>query len=138
MWGRMVGPVPGDQLPECPGEVRTYRPGGQHFLGQDDAAHHVGGAHAAVGADVVAPVTDLNPLGLRPEKAPSLRNQNHPRNAAENLEHQPNSPGTGQRAADRQADTFGMVGRHPSLIGKTNDGVSVCASPVRRTAVPAT
>ena len=35
-------------------------------------------------------------------------------------------------------EMFLVVTGHQSLIGRTNDGVMVCGSPLRRTAVPAT
>src|ERR1700742_640253 len=125
------------QLPERTGEVRADRAGSEDLVGQHDAVHQMGGAHPAVGGDFVPPFANLNTLGLRPEKAPPCRYENHARNSAEDLEYQSNSPRARQSRADRPTDPVGVEGGHQSLIGRTNDGVSVCASPVRRPAVPA-
>ena len=59
--------VTAHHLPERACDVRTDSAGGQDLLGQHDCIHDVGGTQAAVGGDFVAPVTDLDPLRLRPE-----------------------------------------------------------------------
>ena len=56
--------------------------------------------------------------------------EQHSGNAAKHLQHQPDSRGTSQGRTDPAADPFVVEGDHQPLIGKTNDGVIVCASPV--------
>src|SRR5689334_221958 len=69
--------VPVHDLTERTREVRTDGAGWEDVLREDDAAHHVGGAEAAVGGDLVAPLTDLDPLRFRSEQPPSLRRENN-------------------------------------------------------------
>ena len=67
-----------------------------YAFGEDDAIHHVGSAEPAIGGQLVPPVADLDPLRLRPEKAPTRRGQDHSRNSEEHPDHQSDSPGSGQ------------------------------------------
>jgi hypothetical protein len=117
--------VTAHQLPERAGDVRTDGAGSEDFLGQDDAIYQVGGTKTAVWSDLIPPVADLDSLRLRSEKAPPRRGEDYSRKSAKHLDHQPNSPGTGQGHPDRAADPIVVEAGHQSPIGKTNEGVMV-------------
>jgi len=56
--------VTADHLPERAGDVRTDGARSEDFLGEDDAIDKVRGPEAAISGEFVAPVADLDSLGL--------------------------------------------------------------------------
>lgn len=129
--------VSGDDLPERSRDVRADLLGEENVLGDDDAVDQVRRQQAAVVADLVTPVTDLDPLGLRSQKSASRGRVHHTRKSREHLHHQRDSARTGQCRPDGPTHPLVIKVDHQPSMGKTNDGVIVSPLPVRRTAVPA-